>query len=76
MEVEGAEDGDKGKDFQTDTLSDTEAPGVDGNYIYISSKMADKFDKFGKHRIASDAMRFCSALSGVCTKLKQQVLYS
>ena len=32
MEVEGAEDGTKGKGLQIDTLLDTGALGVDGNY--------------------------------------------
>ena len=45
--------------------------------------MADKIDKFRKHRVASDDLRICSGVSGVCTntsdglmltvKLKQQV---
>ena len=82
MEVEGAEDGKKGKSLQIDTLLDKGALGVDGNYI--SPRMADKSDKFRKHRVASDDMRVCSGLSGVCTnmsnsliltlKLKQNVL--
>ena len=81
MEVKGAQDGNKSKGLQIDTLLDTGALGVNGNYI--SPEMADKIDKFRKHRVASDDMRTCSGLSGVCmntsdslmltVKLKQQV---
>ena len=39
MEVEGTEDGDKGKGLQIGTLLDTGARGDDN---YISSKMANK----------------------------------
>ena len=37
MEVEGAEEGDKGKGLQSDTLLDTGALGVDGNYISLGN---------------------------------------
>ena len=81
MEVEGTEDGNKGKGLQIDSLLDTGALGVDGNYI--SPKMADKIDEFKKHRAASEGLRICSGVSGVCTnasdslistvKLRQQI---
>ena len=56
IEVEGTEDGNKGKGFQIDTG----ALGVDGNCI--SQKMANKIDKFRKHRVTSDELRI--GLSG------------
>ena len=64
-EVEGAEDNNKEKGLQTDTLLDTGALGVDGNYI--SHKMAKTIDKFRKYMIARDELRICSGLSEVCT---------
>ena len=64
MEVEGAADGTKGKGLQIDTLLDM---GALGNYI--SPRMADKIDKFRKHRVASDDMRVCSGLRRVCDNM-------
>ena len=72
MEVEGAEVGNKGKGLQIDTLLNTGALGVDGNYT--SPRMADKIDKFRKHRVASDDIRVCSGLSGVCTNMSDTLM--
>ena len=72
MEVEGAEDGNKGKGLQIDTLLDTGALFVNGNCM--SPRMADKIDKFKEHRVASDDMRVCSGLSGVCTNMSDSLM--
>ena len=66
------EDGNKRKGLHIDTLLDTGALGVDGNYI--SPRMADKIDKFRKHMVASDDMRVCSGLSGVCTNMSDSLM--
>ena len=72
MEVDGAEDGNKGKGLQIGTFLDTGALGVDGNYI--SPRMADNIDKFKEHRVASDDMRVCNGLSGVCTNMSHSLM--
>ena len=72
IEVEGAEDGNKGKGLQIDTLLDMGALGVDGNYI--SPRLADKIEKFRKHRVGSDDMKVYSSLSGVCTNMSDSLM--
>ena len=72
MEVEGTEVGNEGKGLQIDTILDTGALGVDGNYI--SPKMANKIDEFRKHRVASDGLRVCNGLSGVCTNTRESLM--
>ena len=42
--------------------------------IHISPRMADKVDKFGKHRVASDEMRVCCGLSEVGTNARDGLM--
>ena len=62
----------EGKGLQIDTLLDTRALGVDGNYI--RPKMANRIDEFRKHKVASDRLRVCSGLSGVCTNASESLM--
>ena len=63
MEAGGGEDDTRG--HLIDTLLDTGALGIDGNYI--SEIAANKIDSSRKNRLLSSDVRICSGMDGACT---------